>query len=88
MHQCINVSRVRTTLAIDQDVYEAAKALADASGKNLGKVLSDLARKGLAAPSRYETKKKGALPVFRVSDNARIIAATRAAELMGEEGVD
>lgn len=39
---------MRTTLAIDDDILAAARALAEAEGRSLGEVISDLARKGLA----------------------------------------
>lgn len=42
---------MRTTLDIDEDVLSAAKELARAEGKTMGEVISDLARKGLTAPS-------------------------------------
>jgi hypothetical protein len=41
---------MRTTLDIDDDVLEAAKELAKAEKKTAGQVVSDLARRGLAAP--------------------------------------
>jgi hypothetical protein len=43
---------VRTTLDIDEDVLQAAKELAAAENKTAGRVLSDLARKGLTGPER------------------------------------
>ncbi len=46
---------MRTTLDLDEDVLQAAKELAAARGTSTGKVLSELARKGLtpdAAPVR------------------------------------
>lgn len=46
---------MRTTLDLDEDVLQAAKELAVARGTTTGKVLSELARKGLtpaAAPAR------------------------------------
>jgi hypothetical protein len=42
---------MRTTLDIDQDVLMAAKELAGRSGKTAGKVISELARRGLHAPA-------------------------------------
>jgi hypothetical protein len=39
---------MRTTLDLDVDVLDAARAVARASGRSLGKVVSDLARRGLA----------------------------------------
>ena len=38
---------VRTTVTLDDDVFTAAQTLARSSGKTLGQVLSDLARRGL-----------------------------------------
>jgi len=38
---------VRTTIDIDEDVLRVAKDLASLQDKSLGKVLSELARKGL-----------------------------------------
>jgi hypothetical protein len=43
-------SAVRTTLDLDADVLQAAKELAEARGTTAGKVLSELARKGLESP--------------------------------------
>ena len=40
---------MRTTLDLDEDVLLAAKELAAAHGTTAGKVLSDLARKGMAS---------------------------------------
>ena len=42
---------MRTTLDIDDDVLQAAKELARTEKKTAGKVLSELVRKGLAAPA-------------------------------------
>jgi hypothetical protein len=43
---------MRTTLDIDPDVLQAAKELAEHRGTTAGKVLSELARKGLAPKTR------------------------------------
>lgn len=42
---------MRTTLAIDLDVLQAARELAEVRGETLGQVVSALARKGLEAPA-------------------------------------
>ena len=39
---------MRTTLDLDDDILQAAKELAAAKGSTAGKVLSELARRGLA----------------------------------------
>jgi hypothetical protein len=41
------IGRVRTTLAIDDDVLAAAKAMAERERRPLGAVISELARRGL-----------------------------------------
>lgn len=60
---------MRTTLSIDDDVLEAARAIADQTRRSLGKVVSDLARRGLQPRASYKTR--GGLPVFEVSERAR-----------------
>jgi hypothetical protein len=49
---------VRTTLNIDDDVLIAAKKLAKAQNTTVGKVISDLTRKGLRGqlPAKFEWK--------------------------------
>jgi hypothetical protein len=46
---------VRTTLTLDDDVFTAAQTLARSSGKTLGQVLSDLARRGLRATPEFRS---------------------------------
>jgi len=59
---------MRTTLEIDDDVLQAARSLAAAEGKNIGKALSDLARRGLAR--RSQSEKRSSFPVFDVAPDA------------------
>ena len=49
---------MRTTLDIDDDVLQAAKELADLRQSTAGKILSELARKGLE-PSRSVRVRNG-----------------------------
>ena len=74
---------MRTTITLDDDVFEAAKGLAHASGKQLGQILSQLARRGLRAQAEVSTK--NGLPVFKVSPDAKIIPSNRAAELLADD---
>ncbi len=46
---------MRTTIAIDDDVLLAAKALARRDGSSLGTVISELARKGLHGDPAVDT---------------------------------
>ena len=75
---------MRTTVTLDDDVFQAASSLAKASGKRLGQVLSELVRRALKGDARGFAR-KGGLPVFRVSEDAAVIPSSRAAELLANE---
>lgn len=63
---------MRTTLTIDDDLLAAAKALARDRSESVGRVLSELARRGLNATTRIRPDRAGAeFPVFQVSPEAR-----------------
>ncbi len=53
---------MRTTLDIDADVLQAAKELAEARGTTAGKVISDLARRGLEKP--VAARVRNGVPLF------------------------
>lgn len=74
---------MRTTVTVDDDVFEAAKAQAEASGRKLGEVLSELARRGLRAAAASRDSR--GLPVFRVRGDAAVIPSSRARELLAED---
>jgi hypothetical protein len=74
---------VRTTVTLDDDVFEAARARAQASGKKLGEVLSQLARRGLRASAGGANI--SGLPVFKVQPKAKIIPCSRAKGLLAED---
>lgn len=59
---------MRTTLTLDPDVFAAARKLAEARSESLGKVVSDLMRRGLEAEP--PVKSKSGFPVFKVSRTA------------------
>jgi len=75
---------VRTTLTLDEDVYHAARHLSRASGERLGKVVSTLARRGLAPAARVRRSGRR-FPTFDVPAGAPIIAASRIERLIDEE---
>jgi hypothetical protein len=54
---------MRAILKIEDDVYAMAKQIAENSGRSLGEVISQLARKGLAAEPSFDIK--NGVPVFR-----------------------
>jgi hypothetical protein len=59
---------MRTTVNIDADVYRAAASLATERKSTLGRVLSDLARRGLAPSGKI--RERGGFPVFDVPAGA------------------
>lgn len=64
---------MRTTLAIDDDVLTAAKAIAQQENKSVGKVVSDLARRALRRPSAPASR--NGVPLLPVSDPQAIVTA-------------
>lgn len=54
---------MRTTLDIDDDVLQAAKEIAVSQGSTAGKVLSELARKGLL-PTRHKVRVRNGVPLL------------------------
>jgi len=78
---------MRTTVTLDDDVYAGALHLANVSGERLGKVLSKLARRGLAPPQALSPKRgKRRFPAFDVPPDAPIIPAFRVQRAVDEEG--
>ena len=59
---------MRTTLAIDDDVLVAAKAIASQQSKSLGEVISDLARKSLRRPG--PSSERNGIPLLSVRPDA------------------
>jgi hypothetical protein len=45
-------ARMRTTLTLDDDVYELVRHYAEGRSQPMGKAVSELVRRGLAAPLR------------------------------------
>jgi hypothetical protein len=79
---------MRTTLDIEDDVLKAAKELAEREHRSTGKVLSDLARRGLAVPARSTKSRarlRGGVPVLPT--RGTIVTLERVQKLKDEEGV-
>ena len=74
---------MRTTLSLEDDVFEAVQSLARATGKNLGQVVSRLIRQALQREAA--TARKNGLPVFQVDADAPIIPGDRAKKLLAED---
>jgi len=75
---------MRTTVAIDDDVLEAARSLSEAEGKSLGEVISELVRRGLAPRPQGATEK--GFPVFSVSPGAKPITIEMVQKALEEGG--
>jgi hypothetical protein len=64
---------MRTTLAIDDDILAAAKAIARQTNQTIGEVLSELARNALKPPSSL-TERNG-VPLLPVRKAGIIVTA-------------
>ena len=60
---------MRTTLDIDRDILQAAKEIAANRGTTAGKVISDLARKGLAPA--HQGRVRNGVPLMPRRPNGR-----------------
>jgi hypothetical protein len=72
---------MRTTLSLDDDVFELARGYAESRSLALGKAVSELVRKGLRAPT--PTCMVNGLMVFDVPPDHRI-TSERVKELESE----
>ena len=77
--------RVRTTLDIDDDVLQAAKELANLRGSTAGRMLSELARRGLQQSRTTGDGLRNGVPLLprRPAGSARI-TMTRVNDLRDE----
>ena len=62
---------MRTTLAIDDDVLVAAKAIARQQQKSVGEVVSDLARRALHRPKAPAAR--NGIPLLPVQDGQPVV---------------
>jgi hypothetical protein len=78
---------MRTTLTLEDDVYQAALQLSQSSGEGLGKVISKLARRGLKPPAPPARGKSRRFPVFDVPPDAPMMSLSRIQRFIDEEGL-
>ena len=74
---------VRTTLNLDDDVLETAKAIAARQRKPLGDVVSGLLRRAVETPAA-PSKQRNGMPLFPVSRDARPVTPERVKEILDE----
>jgi len=75
---------MRTTLQLDSDVLEAARSLAKTENKSLSEVVSDLARKGLRAPTG--APREQGFPMFEVPPNTPSLTPELVKRALEDEG--
>ena len=65
---------MRTTLALDDDILSAARAIAERERKTIGQVVSDLARKSLAERPRLKTR--NGIPLLVRAPGSKVVITT------------
>ena len=83
MFDVIEADRMRTTLAIDDDVLSAAKELASMQGSSVGEVISMLVRKALTRPE-VKAKTRNGVPLLAVKPNTSPVTSEMVRELFEE----
>ena len=79
---------MRTTLDIEDDVLQAARELAQREGSTAGRVISSLARRGLAAPPGKPKKSsatRSGVPLL--ASRGEVVTLERIQKLMAQEGL-
>jgi hypothetical protein len=75
-------------LDIEDDVLQAAKELAQREGGTAGKIISNLARRGLASPtvkSKKSSGTRGGVPLL--ASRGEVVTLERVQKLMDQEGI-
>ena len=73
---------MRTTLTLDDDIFDLATRQAKLRGVSLGKTVSDLLRRGLSAPT--PSQDKGGLVVFRLPADSPTVTTDEVCRLETE----
>jgi hypothetical protein len=79
---------MRTTIDIEDDILQAARELSQRENRTIGQVISDLARRGLAAPrltAKTRQVTRGGVPLL--PSRGEIITLEHVQRLRDEEGV-
>jgi hypothetical protein len=79
---------MRTTLDIEDDVLQAAKELAQRKSSTAGRVISELARRGLALSTdgrKNRSRMRGGVPLL--PSRGEVITLERVQKIRDEEGV-
>jgi hypothetical protein len=74
---------MRTTLNLDDDVFQVVKTYAENRALGMGKALSELVRRGLSAPPK--TRVVNGLVVFDVPEGRERVTSEHVKRLEAEE---
>jgi hypothetical protein len=72
---------MRTTVDLDEDILRVAKDLARENEQSLGRVLSDLARRGLTPPAT-KSKIRNGVPLLMPKPGAKTFTSEHIKELL------
>jgi hypothetical protein len=78
------MSTMRTTVNLDEDVLQAARELATIRHSTLGRVLSELARKGLR-PDRGRSRTRNGVPLLPQRQGSGPVTAEAVQGILDEE---
>ncbi len=76
---------MRTTINVDPAILAAARSVAARTGRSLGDVISEWARRGLQTPRARAASRS--FPTFRVPPDAAPITSETVRELVDDEGL-
>jgi len=74
---------MRTTLSLDDDVFQVVKTYAESRSLAMGKAVSELVRRGLSAP--VKTRVVNGLVVFDVPEGSERVTSELVKRLEAEE---
>lgn len=75
---------VRTTVDLDEDILRVVKHLAEERDESLGRVLSDLARRGLRPVGKVRARRDG-IPILPRKSGAQPVTSQHVKELLETE---
>jgi hypothetical protein len=74
---------MRTTLSLDDDVFQVVKTYAENRSLAIGKAVSELVRRGLSAP--VKTRVVNGLVVFDVPEDSEAVTSDLVKQLEADE---
>jgi hypothetical protein len=83
MVPCDIIVSMRTTLSLDDDVFQVVKTYAEIRSLAMGKAVSELVRRGLSAP--VKTRVVNGLVVFDVPEDSDPVTSELVKRLEAEE---